>query len=366
VLAELLAAGMPWALQLLAQLAALHGMPWHVAGTTCLSKALARLHKLLMGDAAALEHQQRLQLVAEAAEGLAAVAAAVATLPSASQLVAAAAAACAELTFLVAGSKGVPDREVRELVFAARPSVVAALRSAAVVVATRGPSHELYSGLWAVLERLSYEYLDHENGWSPWGLQYLQQEGWGLQLLAELQPVLLPAVLLQRSMPERRGLPGRQEAEKLAAAAIKYVTLGSEEGERMVKAAAPELRLALLPYALHNPWLPQAAGRAVRLLAERFPGCLAQPVREGGPPLLEELVGADASFAALPDIFYRLWGARPELLEPLLRAQSLPEGCLFDCPEIWRLHKTSRRAYSSWGMGGSCGDALWVVLPICW
>ncbi len=355
LLAELLCAGLPWALQLLAQLAAVHGLPDGEEASSPFQPAVASYVQRVLADAAdAGEEQRRLQLVGAAAEGLAAVAAAVTQLPAAPHMVAAAARTCCSLPRSVAdSSSALPATQRAELVAAARPALLGALRSAAAVVAARGPSKELYSGLSGM----------------PGACKGLVKE-WPLQLLAELQPVLLPATLLQRSMRERRSLPGREQAEQLAASAMRRAATDTRaSGLAQHSVASPELLQAVLPYARSNPWLPKAAGRAVRLIAERWPGRLTQAAGEGqqgGASLLQELVAADTSFAALPDIFPGLWGRHPELLEPLLGLQQLPDTCLFDCQELWRLYKTSFRAYSSRGMGSSCGDALWAVLPPCW
>jgi hypothetical protein len=354
LLAELLCAGLPWALQLLAQLAAVHGLPDGEEASGPFQPAVASYVQRVLADAAG-DEQRRLQLVGAAAEGLAAVAAAVTQLPTAPQLVAGVARTCCGLAEGVACSSSALGATQRaELVAAARPALLGALRSAAAVVAARGPSQELYSGLSSM----------------PDACKGLVKE-WPLQLLAELRPVLLPTTLLKRGMRERRSLPGREQAEQLAAGAMRQaITHGKPAKQARVEGPpSSELLQALLPYARSNPWLPKAAGRAVRLIAERWPGRLAQAAGEGqqgGVSLLQELVAADASFAALPDIFPGLWGQHPELLEPLLGLQQLPDSCLFDCQELWRLYKTSFRAYSSRGMGSSCGDALWAVLPPCW
>ncbi len=259
ILAEMLEAGVGWSTQLMAQLAAVHGL---------VEDSVADGNKYHHPYSCALFYfadvvleqpgqRDRVAAVQAAAEGLAAMVMAITKLPNAHALAIRCCGYLIEQVMKSAEQQELSAAEQAELLEAAKPAVMGMLQAAAAVVHSHGPSKELYSALRGSLSSLPS---------SAW-------HAWCLELLDALHPAVLPPAWLHgKSKAELRGFDSQWNAEWILEDGIELVELTS-----LWRAKSGKLRAVLLRYVLENPWLPGTAILLLHAVVKHWPGCLDQP-----------------------------------------------------------------------------------------
>ncbi len=249
----MLGAGVAWVTQLMAQLAAVHG----VADVDPNDIMPDFTHVVLEWPG----QHDRVAAMQAAAEGLAAMAMAITTLPNAHAMAPVAMEWCGDLTWYMVwfGRMEVKPQlsaaDWHEVMEAGKPAAMSSLRAAAAVVDSQGPSEELYA---AVFETM------------PWaGAAW---NAWCLELLSMLHPVLLPAWMHGKPRAEIQSFDCQCDADWALKSALGNVELTS-----LWRAKSGELRAVLLRYVLDNPWAPGIAVRVLQAVVQHWPGCLDQP-----------------------------------------------------------------------------------------